>query len=75
MPASPTCAAPATHLYNFWRDEANPRGLWRRTTLQSYRSEAPEWDVIIDIDELAAATRRTGCGLAPTSSSRTIRWR
>jgi prolyl oligopeptidase len=40
-------------LYNFWRDAANPRGLWRRTTLQSYRSEAPEWDVILDIDELA----------------------
>ncbi|MDT5333950.1 MAG: prolyl oligopeptidase, partial [Mycobacterium sp.] len=41
------------YLYNFWRDAANPRGLWRRTTLQSYRSEEPEWDVIIDVDELA----------------------
>src|SRR5258705_2491344 len=41
------------YLYNFWRDPANPRGLWRRTTLQSYRSEEPEWDVIIDLDELA----------------------
>jgi prolyl oligopeptidase len=41
------------HLYNFWRDSANPRGLWRRTTLQSYRAESPEWDVIIDVDELA----------------------
>ncbi|MGV0644426.1 prolyl oligopeptidase family serine peptidase [Mycolicibacterium sp. XJ879] len=41
------------HLYNFWRDAANPRGLWRRTTLASYRSEEPEWDVLIDIDELA----------------------
>lgn len=25
------------YLYNFWRDGANPRGLWRRTTLDSYR--------------------------------------
>ena len=41
------------YLYNFWRDAANPRGLWRRTTLQSYRGEEPEWDVIIDVDELA----------------------
>ncbi|MGE2689296.1 prolyl oligopeptidase family serine peptidase [Mycolicibacterium pulveris] len=41
------------YLYNFWRDAANPRGLWRRTTLDSYRSEQPEWDVLIDIDELA----------------------
>jgi prolyl oligopeptidase len=43
------------HLYNFWRDEANPRGLWRRTTLESYRTEAPVWDVVIDLDELARA--------------------
>ena len=43
------------YLYNFWRDAANPRGLWRRTTLESYLSEDPAWDVIIDLDELAAA--------------------
>ncbi|MCV7244388.1 S9 family peptidase [Mycobacterium mantenii] len=40
------------YLYNFWRDAANPRGLWRRTTLDSYRTESPEWDVLIDVDEL-----------------------
>jgi prolyl oligopeptidase len=40
------------YLYNFWRDAANPRGLWRRTTLESYRTDAPEWDVLIDVDEL-----------------------
>lgn len=43
------------HLYNFWRDAANPRGLWRRTTLESYRTANPEWDVIVDVDELAEA--------------------
>jgi len=43
------------YLYNFWRDADNPRGLWRRTTLQSYRTEQPDWDVIIDVDELARA--------------------
>ena len=41
------------YLYNFWRDAANPRGLWRRTTLASYRDPSPDWDVIIDVDELA----------------------
>ncbi|HEX2213119.1 MAG TPA: prolyl oligopeptidase family serine peptidase, partial [Mycobacterium sp.] len=41
------------YLYNFWRDADNPRGLWRRTTLESYRTEEPDWDVIIDVDELA----------------------
>jgi prolyl oligopeptidase len=43
------------HLYNFWRDAANPRGLWQRTTLESYRSDNPDWDVLIDVDELARA--------------------
>lgn len=42
-------------LYNFWKDAANPRGLWRRTTAESYRTSAPEWEVILDIDALAAA--------------------
>ncbi|GFG72030.1 prolyl oligopeptidase family serine peptidase [Mycolicibacter senuensis] len=46
------------HLYNFWRDAANPRGLWRCTTLDSYRSGAPEWDVIIDVDELSRVDDR-----------------
>jgi prolyl oligopeptidase len=42
------------YLYNFWRDGDNPRGLWRRTTLESYRTEDPDWDVLIDLDALAA---------------------
>ena len=42
-------------LYNFWRDAANPRGLWRRTTLDSFRTDTPDWDVLIDVDALAAA--------------------
>jgi len=40
------------YLYNFWRDAANPRGLWRRTTLADYRSNRG-WDVLIDVDELS----------------------
>lgn len=42
-------------LYNFWTDAANPRGLWRRTTLASYRTETPEWQVLLDVDALARA--------------------
>ena len=45
----------ADFLYNFWRDQSNPRGVWRRTTLSSYRTDAPEWEVIIDLDALNAA--------------------
>jgi prolyl oligopeptidase len=40
------------YLYDFWRDATNPRGLWRRTTLESYRTDSPAWDVLIDVDEL-----------------------
>ena len=43
------------HLYNFWRDADNPRGLWRRTTLESYRTDEAHWDVILDVDALADA--------------------
>ena len=42
------------HLYNFWRDGEHPRGLWRRTTLSQYRNESPDWEVLIDLDSLAA---------------------
>ncbi|MCP2180587.1 prolyl oligopeptidase family serine peptidase [Prauserella alba] len=40
-------------LYNFWRDAQHPRGLWRRTTLDEYRTADPRWDVLIDVDALA----------------------
>jgi prolyl oligopeptidase len=43
------------HLYNFWKDAAHPRGLWRRTTLESYKTDAPAWDVLLDIDALNKA--------------------
>ncbi|HEY4170559.1 MAG TPA: prolyl oligopeptidase family serine peptidase [Reyranella sp.] len=41
--------------YNFWNDAAHPRGVWRRTTAESYRTDDPHWDVLIDLDALAAA--------------------
>jgi prolyl oligopeptidase len=40
------------YYYNFWKDAEHPRGLWRRTTLESYRTAQPEWDVLLDVDEL-----------------------
>ena len=41
-------------LYNLWKDANNPRGLWRRTTLEEFRRPNPKWDVLLDIDKLAA---------------------
>ncbi|HHW82350.1 MAG TPA: S9 family peptidase [Actinomycetales bacterium] len=43
------------YLYNFWTDAAHERGLWRRTTWDSYRTDNPEWDVLLDVDALGAA--------------------
>ena len=43
------------YLYNLWTDAEHPRGLWRRTTLEQYRTDTPEWDVLLDVDALAAA--------------------
>ncbi|WP_268893990.1 prolyl oligopeptidase family serine peptidase [Sphingomonas sp. AX6] len=45
-------------LVNFWQDAANPRGLVRVTTLESYRTDAPTWQTILDIDALAKAEGR-----------------
>ncbi|MFC9814991.1 prolyl oligopeptidase family protein [Streptomyces virginiae] len=43
------------HLYNFWQDADHVRGLWRRTTLEEYRTDRPAWEVLLDLDALAAA--------------------
>lgn len=43
------------HYYNFWKDKQNPRGLWRRTTLDEYRKPKPQWETVIDLDALNKA--------------------
>ena len=40
---------------NFWQDATHVRGVWRRTTIDSYRTDAPEWETILDIDALSEA--------------------
>lgn len=40
--------------YNFWRDQKNPRGIWRRTTLDEYKKAEPQWETVLDLDQLAA---------------------
>jgi prolyl oligopeptidase len=40
-------------LYNFWQDQEHVRGIVRRTTLESYRTDAPEWETVLDVDALA----------------------
>lgn len=42
-------------IYNFWTDGDHPRGVYRRTSWDSYMSGSPSWDVVLDIDALAEA--------------------
>ncbi|MFT4179651.1 MAG: prolyl oligopeptidase family serine peptidase [Thermomonas sp.] len=41
--------------YDLWRDSENPRGLWRRTTLDEYRKPQPRWEAVLDLDALNRA--------------------
>ena len=36
-------------------DAKNPRGLWRRTTLEEYRKAKPAWEIVLDLDALGKA--------------------
>ncbi|MBL4871439.1 MAG: S9 family peptidase [Robiginitomaculum sp.] len=39
--------------HNFWQDDSHVKGIWRTTSLESYRSETPKWDTVLDIDALS----------------------
>lgn len=39
-------------LYNFWQDADHVRGIWRRTSLESFRSENTQWETVLDLDKL-----------------------
>ncbi|KAL7539110.1 hypothetical protein ACHAWF_006302 [Thalassiosira exigua] len=45
--------------YNFWQDAEHVQGIWRRTTLESYKAEAPEWTTVLDLDALPPPTTGT----------------
>ena len=40
-------------VYNFWQDGEHVRGIWRRTSWQSYQSGKPDWELVLDVDDLA----------------------
>ncbi|WP_280484902.1 prolyl oligopeptidase family serine peptidase [Nocardia cyriacigeorgica] len=63
-------------LYNYWRDAEHPRGLWRRTTFDEYATDDPDWDVLIDLDAVAADEDENwvwgGAGVLRPSQSRAL---
>jgi prolyl oligopeptidase len=42
-------------LYNFWQDAEHERGIWRRTTWDSYATSTPSWETVLDLDALSKA--------------------
>ena len=49
--ANPTISG--NYIYNFWQDKEHERGIWRRTSKESYNSGNPTWETVIDIDALS----------------------
>src|SRR6266851_8436 len=72
----PFIARRGSRVFNFWKDAEHPRGLWRATTLDSYRSPAPEWDILLDLDALATTEGEdwtwSGAATRPGSHDRAI---
>ncbi|NCP19950.1 MAG: S9 family peptidase [Erythrobacter sp.] len=54
----PSVAFTPYGMVNFWQDANNPKGILRITTLDSWRTDDPAWETILDIDALAAAEGR-----------------
>lgn len=40
-------------IYNFWQDNKHKRGLFRKTSIKSFNSGKPRWNIVLDIDKLA----------------------
>src|SRR5690606_14073484 len=40
-------------VYNFWQDQHYQRGIWRRAELKNYLSGNPDWEILLNIDELS----------------------
>ena len=72
----PYVARRGPYFYNFWMDAQQPRGLWRRTTPESFRLEQPSWEILLDIDALAAAEHEdwiwSGASTQPGAHDRAI---
>lgn len=49
----PTPFIQGEHVVNFWQDDTHVRGIWRKASLKSYLSGQPEWQTLIDMDQLA----------------------
>ncbi len=53
----PGIAKRGAYYYNFWQDDKNIRGVWRRTTMAEYKKAEPKWETVLDIDQLASSEK------------------
>ena len=44
-------------IYNFWQDADHVRGIWRRTSAESYATATPEWETVLDLDALSTSEK------------------
>lgn len=51
----PYPAVMGDYAYNYWQDAEHVRGIWRRTSIDSYLEENPDWEIVIDLDVLSEA--------------------
>ncbi len=72
----PFIARCGVRVFNFWQDASHARGIWRTTALESFRSESPEWEVMLDLDALAQAEGKDwiwkGAAIIPRTHDRAI---
>ena len=52
------------YYYNFWRDAKHTHGVWRRTTLEAYRQDNPQWKMVSIWMRWLRPNRKTGSGRA-----------
>lgn len=59
-------------VYNYWQDKEHPKGVWRRTSAEDYAKAEPKWEVLIDLDALAAGEKENWVwkGTSCTSSQK-----
>jgi prolyl oligopeptidase len=73
----PLIARRGSRVFNFWKDAEHPRGLWRASTLDSFRTAQPDdWEILLDLDALAAEEGEdwtwSGASTIPGSHDRAI---
>ena len=56
------------YVLNFWQDAAHPKGIWRRTSVADYAEPSPQWELLLDLDKLAAEEHENWVWGAPDCS-------